>query len=258
VVLVGLVLWVGAPPSRGAAAPAARTAVPAATRPIRILNGWPCAGCIVQLPAGYSAAHPAALVVALHGDEGVPGPIAGVLSPATGGRNAILFAPQCPTALGCRFANGAGFTNSWWGWLQYSKTYDDGWLGREIGLVEARYAVDRNREYAVGWSGGADYLGWYALRDGARFAGVAFVAGGVPYVQTCPSAHLAVYFLVGTADPRYQSGQPSAVRSVFERCGDQTTLVALPGADHQGTISALESRGFATKILGWLFQHRRS
>ena len=120
-------------------------------------------------------------------------------------------------------------------------------------LVEARYAVDRGREYAVGWSGGADYLGWYALRDGARFAGVAFVAGGVPYVQTCPSTHLAAYFLVGSADPRYQSGQPSAVRSVFERCGDQTKVVALPGADHQGTISALASRGFAAKILGWLF-----
>ncbi len=174
------------------------------------------------------------------------------------GRNVILFAPQCPTALGCRLSDGAGSTNSWWGWLQFSRTYDDSWLGRQIARVEARFAVDRAREYALGWSGGADYLGWYALQDGGRFAAVAFVAGGVPYVQSCPSTHLAAYFLLGLADPRYQSGQPLAVRSVFKSCGNQTKLVTLPGADHQATMLALETRGLASSVLNWLMQHRRS
>ncbi len=224
---------------------------------VRALPNWPCPGCLVVLPTGYRPARPAALLVVLHGDEGTPGQIADTMSPETSRRNVILFAPQCPTALGCRFPDGTGFTNSWWGWLQYSPRYDDGWLGREIDRVESRYAVDPKRVYALGWSGGADYLGWYALRDGARFAGVAFVAGGVPYVQSCPTTHLAAFFLVGGADPRYLSGQPSAVRSVLERCGDQTGQVVLRGADHTATILALETRGFAGTILGWLLRHRR-
>ncbi len=196
--------------------------------------------------------------MALHGDEGAPNLIASLMSPVTRSRNMILFAPQCPTALGCRLPNGAGSTNSWWGWLQYSRGYDDRWLGRQIARVEARFAVDRAREYAFAWSGGADYLGWYAFHDGGRFAAVTYVAGGVPYVQSCPSAHLAAYFLLGQADPRYQSGQPLAVRSVFERCGSQTKLVTLPGADHQATILALQTRGLASSVLDWLLQHRRT
>jgi poly(3-hydroxybutyrate) depolymerase len=240
-------------PDRLAAAPSRST-----DSAIGGLRGWPCAGCLVELPAGYNPSHPPALVVALHGDEGAPDSIASLMSSVTRDRNVILFAPQCPTALGCRLSDAAGSTNSWWGWLQYSRTYDDSWLGRQIARVEARFAINRAREYALGWSGGADYLGWYALRDGGRFAAVAFVAGGVPYVQSCPPTHLAAYFLLGLADPRYLSGQPLAVRSVFESCGDQTRVVTLPGTDHQATMLALETRGLASSVLNWLMQHRRS
>src|SRR5262249_54442313 len=89
-----------------------------------VRSGWPCAGCIVQLPAGYRAGSPAALLVVLHGDEGAPGELAGTFAPVAAPRNVIVFAPQCPTALGCSLANGAGgVTNSWWGWLQYSNGY---------------------------------------------------------------------------------------------------------------------------------------
>jgi poly(3-hydroxybutyrate) depolymerase len=167
-------VWaVAAPYGATAAAPSL-----AGAKAVSVLRGWPCTGCLVVVPAGYDPARAPALVVALHGDEGAPDSIASLLSPVTGRRNTILFAPQCPTARGCRLANGAGSTNSWWGWLQYSRSYDDGWLGGQIARVEARFAVDRGREYVLGWSGGADYLGWYALRDGGRFAAAAFVAGG--------------------------------------------------------------------------------
>ena len=259
VILLAAALGASAYVPAGAGAPVVATGAAGAGRlDATTLVNWPCPGCIVQLPAGYRPGKPAALLVALHGDEGAPTLIAETLGPIASVRNTILFAPQCPTALGCRLANGpAGFTNSWWGWLQSSPTYDDAWLGKQIDLVESRYSVDRAHEYLFGWSGGADYMGWYALKDGARFAGAAFVSGGVPYVQTCPSGHLAAYFLLGGADPRYLSGQPSAVRSVLARCGDVTKEVVLPGADHQGAILALQTRGYAATILTWLARNAR-
>jgi pimeloyl-ACP methyl ester carboxylesterase len=221
-----------------------------------VKDDWPCSGCILELPANYQPARPAALLVLLHGDEGAPGEIAGMVGPVALRRNVIVFAPQCPTELGCRLANGAGgFTNSWWGWLQYSGSYSDTWLGRQIAAVEATYRVDRRSTYLFGWSGGADYMGWYALQHSADFAAAAFVAGGVPYHPACPSTRLAGYFLLGAADPRYQTGQPLAVRSILARCGSPTKVVVLPGADHAGTMLALSTEGYAARILDWLLEH---
>jgi poly(3-hydroxybutyrate) depolymerase len=169
----------------------------------------------------------------------------------------ILFAPQCPTALGCRFERPGGATNSWWGWLQYSGTYDEAWLGRQIDRVVAAYHVDAAREYSAGWSGGADYLGWYALRHARRFAAAAFVGGGVPYVTGCPAGGLPAYFLDGAADPRFQSGQPERVRRVLASCGSETRLVVLPAADHTATLSAVQSGGYASRIVRWFGRHPR-
>lgn len=225
----------------------------------RISTGWPCPGCILELPASYRSTRPTPLLVVLHGDEGAPAAIASVFGPVTADRDVIMFAPQCPTALGCRLPDGsAGSTNSWWGWLQYSPTYDDSWLGRQIARIEGAYDVDRSREYLLGWSGGADYLGWYALEDSSRFAGAAFVAGGVPYHPSCPTTHLAAYFLLGSADPRYQSGQPLAVKSILARCGDPTKVVVIPGASHTATMLDLSTRRYAAAILDWLMAHRRA
>ena len=220
-----------------------------------VRNGWPCAGCLVEVPAGYRRGHPAALLVVLHGDEGAPGLIANAFGPIASSHNMIMFAPQCPTALGCRFANGTGGdTNSWWSWLQYSQTYDDAWVGDQVARIESAYDLDRTREYLVGWSGGADYLGWYAFQHSASFAGAAFLAGGVPYHPSCPATHLAAYFLDGAADPRYLSGQPLQVRSILAHCGDKTKLVVIPGADHEGSLLAASSPGTATSIVRWLLQ----
>ena len=220
----------------------------------RVLQGWPCAGCVVVAPVRPRSARPP-LLVALHGDEGSPGLVVSVWARIAAANGAVLFAPQCPTDEGCRFANGAGATNSWWGWLQ-SGHYDDGWLGRQTALVEKRFHVRRTREYLEGWSGGADFLGWYALRHADRFAAAAFVAGGVPYSQTCPARPLAAFFLGGSADFRTLSGQPGQVQQVLQRCGDRTTTVVQPGADHQATIMGLETAGYASTIMRWLLQQR--
>jgi poly(3-hydroxybutyrate) depolymerase len=221
-----------------------------------VRSGWPCSGCIVEVPAGHRADKPVPLLVLLHGDEGAPGHIAASLAPFALPHNVIVFAPQCPTARGCRVANSAGgFTNSWWYWLQSSGRYDDAWLGSQIERVESSYPVDRRRIYLLGWSGGADFLGWYALQHSSSFAAAAFVAGGVPYHLSCPQTHLAGYFLLGAADPRYQTGQPIAVRSILARCADPTKVVVIPGADHVGTIAALTAARWASRIVDWLLAH---
>jgi poly(3-hydroxybutyrate) depolymerase len=235
---------------------AAQGAAPARAGPT-VRSGWPCSGCIVEVPPGHRTGKPIPLLVLLHGDEGAPGQIASSLAPFALPRDMIVFAPQCPTALGCRVANGTGgSTNSWWYWLESSGRYDDAWLGSQIERVESTYSVDRRRVYVLGWSGGADFLGWYALQHSASFAASVFVAGGVPYHYSCPPTRLAGYFLLGAADPRYQTGQPLTVRSILARCGDPAKVVVLPNADHVGTMLALTQDRWAAKILDWLLAHR--
>jgi hypothetical protein len=219
------------------------------------LTNWPCTGCIVSVPSTYNPHIPTALLVALHGDEGAPAYIASTWMPVTQKANVILFAPQCPISEGCDVCVDGDCAVSWWGWFQYSSTYDDAWIGRQVETIEKSYDIDRAREYVTGWSGGADYLGWYALAHADRFAAANFVVGGVPYFPSCPSRPLAAYFLMGSEDFRYLSGQPTQVQQVLQGCGDSTVMVVLPGEDHQGTIDALSTQGYATTILAWLMKH---
>lgn len=233
---------------------AAATEVPSAGA-ARVIHDWPCAGCIVEVPTATGGKR-LPLLVALHGDEGDPALTASVWGPVAAALHVVLLAPHCPVSEGCSFPNGAGTTSSWWGWLQEGNRYDDGWIGRQAALVERRFTIDRAREYIAGWSGGADFLGWYALRHAARFAGAAFVAGGVPYTNSCPSRRLAAFFLMGSGDFRYASGQPDQVRSLLVRCGSPTVEVVEPGADHTATIMSLQA-GYGRRVLAWLLRYRR-
>lgn len=213
----------------------------------RVLHDWPCAGCVVVVPSKARPHLP--LLVALHGDEGDPSLVVAVWGPVAAARGMVLFAPACPRALGCG--------GSWWAWLQSGTTYDDGWIGRQVGAVERRFRIDARREYLEGWSGGADFLGWYALRHASRFAAAVFVAGGVPYSTSCPARRLPAYFLGGDRDFRTASGQPDQVRAVLTGCGSPTTQVVVPDADHQAAIMSLQTQSRASAILGWLLGYRR-
>lgn len=220
---------------------------PASTTASTISN-FPCPGCVLSVPPDYNPAHPAPLLIALHGDEGDPTYISSVWDPVGEQAGAIVLSPECPRALGC--------AGSWWGWLE-SGTYDDAWLGAQVDQVEASYHVDRTREYLTGWSGGADFLGWFALAHSDRFAAAAFVVGGVPYYQQCPAKPLPGYFLMGSNDFRYASGQPGQVQAILDACGDPTQLTVLAGLDHSGTIAALSSQNYATTLFRWLEQYSR-
>ena len=212
------------------------------------ISNFPCPGCVLSVPPSYNPARAEPLLIALHGDEGDPSYIRSVWDPVGEQLGAIVLSPECPRALGC--------AGSWWGWLQ-SATYDDAWLGQQVDQVEASYHVDRTREYLTGWSGGADFLGWYALAHADRFAAAAFVVGGVPYYQQCPAKPLPAYFLMGSNDFRYASGQPGQVQGILSACGDPTQLTVLPGLDHSGTIAALSSQNYASTILRWLERYSR-
>jgi pimeloyl-ACP methyl ester carboxylesterase len=223
---------------------------------IGLRSNWPCTGCATNVPSTYVQSKPTVLLVALHGDEGNSSLAESYWQPTTDKYNVILFAPQCPAASGCTQTNSDGsITHSWWGWLQSSPTYDDNWIGAQVSAIESAYNIDKTKEYLTGWSGGADYLGWYALRHGDRFAAADFVAGGVPYVQSCPAKNMAAYFLMGSNDFRYLSGQPSQVKQVYDNCAHQTVLTLLPGADHTTTINALVNQGYADIIMQWFLQH---
>ena len=206
---------------------------------------WPCTGCIISVPRSYNPHIPTALLVALHGDEGVSYHIASTWMPVTEQANVILFAPQCPTNHGCHVCVERDCSNSWWYWFQASHHYDDVWIAQQVRVIESKYNVDRAREYITGWSGGADYLGWYALTHASRFAAANFVAGGVPYTSACPSRKLAAYFLMGSKDFRYLTGQPSEVRAIMRRCGDPTRMVVLRG--ETTTARSVPSRPKATQ-----------
>ena len=240
------------PSTSGGQANAAKAAAAPAVTGRRV--GWPCTGCITYIPANYDASKPTPIVVALHGDEGDPAYIESVWE-AAAKSSAIVFAPLCPTALGCRFRDGVGYTNSWWAWLQYSSQYDDNWIGRQMNIIGRSYKLNPLREYVTGWSGGADYMGWYALNHGGRFAAAGYVVGGVPYHPSCARKKQAAYFLMGSNDFRYLSGQPGQVRNVYTSCGGATTQVVVPGADHQGTVDALTNQGYASKMMTWFLEH---
>lgn len=213
------------------------------------VSNYPCAGCITDVPPGYNPARPAPVLITLHGDEGSPSYISSIWDPVGEQAGTIVVNLQCPASLGC--------PGSWWAWLESYGNYDDAWIGRQVDQVQATYPIDSSREYLTGWSGGADYLGWYALAHANQYAAAALVAGGVPYQSWCPSAPLPTYFLMGSDDFRYQSGQPSAVKSILDQCGSPTMLTVLPSADHSGTIAALSNAGYARAILGWMEQHSR-
>ncbi len=204
---------------------------------------WPCAGCITYVPPTYNASHPTTVIVALHGDEGDPSYIESVWEPIAKANNAILISPKCPANLGC--------AGSWWGWLQSGTQYNDAWIGAQVATVAKSYRLDTKHEFLTGWSGGADFMGWYALAHSSQFRAVGFVVGGVPYHPTCPTAKQSAYFLMGTNDFRYLSGQPSQVKSIYSGCGDSAAMVVLPGADHQGTVDALTTQGYAAKMMSY-------
>lgn len=214
----------------------------AAAPPVAVAPDFPCAGCVLRLPA-HPDPGPRPLLVALHGDGGGVAKLVRALETACDQAGVILLAPRCPRDLGCT-------AGSFWQWLP-TAGHDPAWLGAQIDAVAAREPVDPARIYAAGYSGGATYLGWYVPTFPTRFAAVAHLAGGAPLGGPCPACKVPVLFLIGGVDPMIVP-YTAPLRRYYEACGGHELLwQTLPGVTHEGILDTLAA-GRARDTLAWL------
>ncbi|TKC95772.1 hypothetical protein [Polyangium fumosum] len=217
--------------------------------------GYPCPGCLFDPPP--EGATKAPLLVVLHGDApGGKTPLverdASPFVAAAAARGVSLFAPMCPKAEGCR-------VGSFWQW---SEGDPPGWIEAQIDAIGREYAIDADRVWIAGWSGGASFLGWNWARLGARYAAVVFVGGGIPPRESAcapaptPTCAPPAYFLVGDRNPLHH-----LARGLHERvaaCTRDVTWDLLPGKDHGGEWRALGAKGKADSLLDWLSARPRA
>jgi poly(3-hydroxybutyrate) depolymerase len=218
-------------------------------------SSGPCPSCLVHVPPSYSPATPMPLVVALHGDEGRDFGLAsatqGVIASwrdAADRAAFIVLAPACPAAEGC--------DGAWSDWLA-AENYDldpatIAWLDAQVDAIEHEYNIATDHEDLAGYSGGGYWLGYFAQARASRYAGVAFVAGGMPAYAAyngCPACKIPGYFLVGDSDPR--TAQIDQLASSFQQCDEEVKSDVIAGGTHESTIASLTS-GKADAILSWL------
>ncbi|UQA56203.1 PHB depolymerase family esterase [Polyangium aurulentum] len=211
---------------------------------------YPCKGCLFDPPPAQDGKAP--LLVVLHGDapgRGTP-KVERDASPwarPAAERGVALFAPMCPRELGCR-------AGSFWQWDQGDPP---GWIAEQIDAIAKDHAIDPERVWIAGWSGGASFLGWHFARLGDRYAAVIFVGGGIPPRSAeCPSCALPAYFLVGDKNPLHHLAV--GLRDRVASCEGERVWDLLPGKHHAGEWAALAAPGKAASLLDWLAKHPRA
>jgi predicted esterase len=181
---------------------------------------------------------PRPLLVLLHGDGETAASMLDAWGPAAAARGIVVFAPACPRQEGCT-------SQSWWKW-----DGEPSWLVRQIDALAATRAIDRERMWIAGWSGGSTYIGWNTQELERTFAALVIHGGGVrPREASCSATKASIYFLGGDRNPLHYLTEP--LHDYYVRCGhDDVTWTVLPGIDHDGERRALASRLGA--ILDWL------
>ena len=200
----------------------------------------PCAGCIAMIPA-EARAHPVPLVVVLHGDEGSPSAALGPWRLAAREHGVALLAPRCPKARGCE--------RSWWQW-----NGDPAFLDEQIDALAKDTAIDPERVYLAGWSGGASYLARSAARLSDRWSAVVLAGGGIPPDDGCPRCPRPTYYLAGDRNPLFDL--TDRTRAALVACGVPVRWERLPGRDHGGELAELSRPARTTEILDYLLTHR--
>jgi predicted esterase len=209
-----------------------------------LLRDFPCPGCIVEIPDGTDApAAPAALIVALHGDEGNPAKVAGVWAPVARKVGFVLFAPRCPKNEGC--------PGSWWRWDGSPR-----WLTNQVAEIGQRVSIDPRRRYLTGWSGGASYLSLHIPELVETFAAFSLAGGGIadqsmPCAPGAGGACAPIHLLSGELNPH--AALAARTRGYLEKCGHDIELLTLQATDHAG-----EWRRYARDaepIARWLLSH---
>jgi len=195
----------------------------------------PCAGCALDVPRRYGRAP---LLVIMHGDHERASAASDRWRHAARARGWAVLSLQCP----CE-------SESWYKWAG-----SPSWIRAQVDEVARKIAVDRDRVYLVGWSGGATYIGMNAAAWPNEFAAIVIHGGGQPPDDdACPS-HLPAYFLVGDRNPAFPAAK--RLRAYLETCGQEVRWDLVEDADHHDEDAALDASK-AHRILGWLDQHRR-
>ena len=132
-------------------------------------------------------------------------------------------------------------------------------LAELLDEVERRYAVDRRRVYATGFS-----IGGYATFDLAsaypkRFAAIAPIAGGggrwgADYQrETCRLRDVAVWAFHGSRDGVIPPSESRAMVDAVKGCGGKARLTVYPGAGHYTDRNAYAE----PELYRWLLAQRR-
>lgn len=188
-----------------------------------------CPDCVASAPDVE-----APLLVVLHGDAGSAKTMHDAWARFTKPRKIGLLSLACPKDEGCE--------GSYWRW-----NGDPAWIEREVEAFASEHAVDRNRLWLAGWSGGASYIGMRTTELERTFTGIVLHGGGVaPTSQDCGDAN--VFFLFGSANPLH--GLAVDLVHHYERCKNPLQATLLPAADHAGEWKALAAHG--GEILDWL------
>jgi poly(3-hydroxybutyrate) depolymerase len=198
-----------------------------------------CAGCRLSLPEGTDKVP---LVVALHGDYQPVTTMHEAWRRLAVPRGVAVLSIACPTSLGCK--------GSFWRW--------DGapsFILGEVAKVSARRAIDPERLYLVGWSGGGSYIGWRAQELEQSFAAIVIHGGGMPPSSaTCSGQKTPVYFLVGDKNPFHALAKN--LRDYWKGCESPVTWDLLKGAEHPEEWNALTGHG--RKIMDWLLAQKKA
>lgn len=174
------------------------------------------------------------LFVALHGDEGDPQEaIIWYWSTIWEDRkDFILLAPRAP------YANG-----SWW---QDNEGHDQ-WLTQLIDTILSQYNIDLERIHLYGHSGGATFLGYFALIHQDRYASVGYCIGGFFYDYQPYQCKIPARMVDGTDDFLYD--HVTDLVNELESREHEVDFVEIPNWGHDVHEECLEP------MLEWLFEH---
>jgi hypothetical protein len=198
-----------------------------------------CKGCIASMPKDSDTkSTPAPLLVTLHGDWGAMAPeVHASWERYAAPRGVVLLSLTCPPELGCK--------KSWWQW-----NGDPAWIGGQVDRLASRVAIDRDRMWLAGWSGGATYMGMHTQELERKFAAFVFQGGGVwPLRAGCTKEKIPTVFLAGDKNPLHE--HILVLRKHYEECGNEVTFFLLKGADHDGEWSSLDKRGKEVMEILW-------
>jgi pimeloyl-ACP methyl ester carboxylesterase len=174
-----------------------------------------------SVPQGYSPQKAIPLLLALHGDEGTPDYIYSVFKglQGTSGGAFILVAPKAP------FGGGS--------WYQSTSNHTT-FINAVIDKLLKQYNIDQDRIWVTGWSGGATFLGYYAIKRQDILAAVVYHmggGGGGSYSPPAGSCKIPGRFVIGTADFLYNLAQKQY--NTMKQNGHSVKWVELPGVGHK-------------------------